>query len=210
MSKDPYRRVAGIYDRLFEPMNKGLRLVGIRMSRPTEGMNVLDVGCGTGTYLELYQRYHCNLHGLDASPSMLEVAHERLGDTVQLDLGDAADMPYEDGRFDLVTAMLTMHEMPPATRAAGMMEMRRVVKDGGSILLTDYCPGPIQARQGWISKAIIFASELAAGREHFRNYRNFMANGGLPALATEHNLWVEEQRVLAGGTFALCRASKSL
>ncbi len=33
--KDAYRNIAGIYDRLFENMNKGLRLAGIRMFRPS-------------------------------------------------------------------------------------------------------------------------------------------------------------------------------
>lgn len=99
--KDPYRNVARIYDRIFDSMNKGLKLVGIRMFRPTKGMSILDVGCDTGSHLELYQRYKCSLYGLDLSPSMLNVARVRLGDTARLDLGDATDMPYEDNKFDL-------------------------------------------------------------------------------------------------------------
>jgi SAM-dependent methyltransferase len=75
MMKDPYHNVAGIHDRPFESMNKGLRLVGIRMFRPAKGMNILDVGCGTGTHLDLYRRYECNLYGLDTSPSMLDVQY---------------------------------------------------------------------------------------------------------------------------------------
>ena len=31
MTDDPYKRVAGFYDRLFEPMNRGLRVLGFRM-----------------------------------------------------------------------------------------------------------------------------------------------------------------------------------
>ncbi len=61
MTEDPYRNIAGIYDRLFDGMNKGLRLVGIRMFRPAKGMTVLDVGCGTGAHLELLKRYDCDL-----------------------------------------------------------------------------------------------------------------------------------------------------
>jgi ubiquinone/menaquinone biosynthesis C-methylase UbiE len=208
MKKDPYRNVAGIYDRLFESMNKGLRLVGIRMFRPAKGMNILDVGCGTGTQLELYQRYECNLYGLDASPSMLEVAQKRLGDTTKLDLGNATDLPYEDDKFDLIISMLTLHEMPPETRSATIKEMRRVLKEDGRVLFIDFNPGRIEPFQGWFSKAIIVLSEVAAGRDHFRNYRHFMANGGLSTLATQHDLRVENQRILAGGTFAICLASQ--
>jgi ubiquinone/menaquinone biosynthesis C-methylase UbiE len=119
-------------------------------------------------------------------------------------------MPYEDDMFDLIICMLSLHEMPPEARAAAIEEMRRVLKGEGRILLIDFNPGPIQPLQGWISKVIILLSEVAAGREHFRNYRHFMANGGLDALAAQHDLRVEKQRVLAGGTFALYLTNKSL
>jgi ubiquinone/menaquinone biosynthesis C-methylase UbiE len=199
---DPYRNVAGIYDRIFDSMNKGLRLVGIRMFRPSKGMHVLDVGCGTGSHLELYQRYHCHLYGLDLSPSMLSVARGRLGDTAQLDLGDASDMPYEGNKFDLAISMLSLHEMSPATRLAVLNEIKRVLKDDGRILLIDFHPGPYQPLQGWVSRFIILIAEMAAGREHFRNQRHFLAQGGLPALAAQQNLKVEKQQILGGGTLA--------
>lgn len=205
--KDPYRSVAAIYDRLFESMNKGLRLAGIRLFPPAKGLNILDVGCGTGTHLDLYRRYDCNLYGLDLSPSMLEVARKRLGNAAKLELGNATDMPYEDNQFDLVIAMLSLHEMAPDTRSRVIMETKRVLKEDGRVLLIDFHPGPNQPLRGWISKVIIFFSELAAGREHFRNYRHFMANGGLSTLAAQHGLKVEKQRILAGGTFAIYLAS---
>jgi len=178
-------------------------VAGVRMFRPSRGMNILDVGCGTGTHLELYRRYQCNLYGIDLSPSMLEVARARLGDSAQLDPGDATNMPYEDHKFDLIISMLSLHEMAEQTRSGVLSEMRRVLKDGGRILLVDFHPGPYQPLQGWISKLIIFFSELAAGREHFKNYRQFMATKGLSTLATLHNLEVEKQQILAGGTFAI-------
>ncbi len=209
MTEDPYRNIAGIYDRLFDGMNKGLRLVGIRMFRPAKGMTVLDVGCGTGAHLELLKRYDCDLYGLDMSPAMLEAAQKRLGDAAELQLGDATDMPYEEDKFDLIITMLALHEMPPETRSAVITEMKRVLKGDGRILLIDFNPGRAEPLQGWVSKAIIFFSELAAGREHYRNYRHFMANGGLATLAAQHDLSVEKQRILAGGTFALYLTSKS-
>jgi ubiquinone/menaquinone biosynthesis C-methylase UbiE len=173
------------------------------MFRPAKGMNLLDVGCGTGTHLDLYQRYKCNLYGLDMSPSMLEIAKKRLGDTARLDSGSAASMPYENNKFDLIITMLSLHEMSPETRSAAITEMKRVLKEDGRILLIDFNPGPIRPLQGWISKAIIFFSELAAGREHFRNYRHFIAHGGVSTLTAQHDLRVEKEQILAGGTFAI-------
>ncbi len=201
MNRDPYRKVAGRYDRIFEGMNKGLRLVGIRTFRPSKGMNILDVGCGTGSQLKLYQRYQCNLYGLDSSPSMLEIARTCLGETARLDLGDAARMPYENGMFDLVISMLTLHEMAPQVRHAALAEIKRVLRSESHLLLIDYHPGPYQPLQGWISKSIITVSELAAGRQHFRNYRDFMKSGGLEPLVRQGGLSVEKQQIVAGGTF---------
>lgn len=199
--KDAYRQIAGVYDRLFENMNKGLGLAGIRLSRPKEGMNILDVGCGTGTHLELYQRYGCHLYGIDLSPSMLGMARMRLGDSAQLELGDATCMPYENRKFDLVIAKLALHEMQPQTRSAVLSEMKRVLKEDGHILLIDFHTGPYQSLKGWISRAIIFFVEFAAGREHFKNYRQFIATKGLSTLLKLNNLEVKRQKILAGGAF---------
>jgi demethylmenaquinone methyltransferase/2-methoxy-6-polyprenyl-1,4-benzoquinol methylase len=206
--KDAYSNIAGIYDRLFENMNKGLRMAGIRMFRPSKGMDILDVGCGTGTHLEIYQRYECDLYGIDLSPSMLEVAQVRLGKSARLELGDATNMSYEDNKFDLIISMLSLHEMVQKTRSSVITEMKRVLKDDGRILLTDFHPGPYQPLQGWISKVIIFFSELAAGREHFRNYRQFIATKGLSTLMGENSLEIEKQRILAGGTFEIILVKK--
>ncbi len=203
MREDRYQNVARFYDRLFEPMNSGLRLLGVRMFRPQKGMAVLDVGCGTGTQLELYRRYECSLFGIDTSSSMLEIARDRLGDGAELRLHDASKMPYENGAFDLVTCMLALHEMNHAMRAAVISEMKRVLKDTGRILLIDFHPGPILPFKGWLTKSIIFLSELAAGGEHFRNYRHFMAIKGLPTLIQETSLHIEKERVVGGGALAL-------
>ena len=203
MREDPYRFVARWYDRLFEPMNRGLRLLGLRMFRPKEGMSILDVGCGTGVHFEIYQRYRCDMYGIDPSRSMIDIARERLGDRVELCLGDASEMPYEDRSFDLVIAMLALHEMNHSTRSSAIGEMKRVLKNSGRILLIDLHPGPIRPFKGWLTKLIIFLSEVAAGREHFRNYRHFMTIKGLPTLITEHALMVEKQRVVGGGALAL-------
>jgi len=207
MTTDPYQRYAGIYDQVFDSMNKGLKLVGIRLYRPSKGMRVLDVGCGTGSHLELYQRFGCELYGLDLSPSMLAVARQRLGDAAKLDLGDASRMPYEDDYFNLVVTMLTLHEMRPETRTTVLGEVRRVLKPDGRALLIDFQPGPVEPLQGWVSKLTIWVSELLAGREHFRNYRQFMASGGLQALIAANSLTVEKEKVLAGGTFTVMLAS---
>lgn len=203
MNEDTYRRVAGIYDRLFEPLNRRLRLLGERMFPPEKNMKILDVGCGTGVHLDIYRRSGCELYGIDSSPSMLDVARSRLGEDAELRLGDATKMPYESNTFDLIICMLVLHEMDQRMRMSVIAEMKRVLKTEGRILLIDFHAGRARPLKGWLTKPIIFLSELAAGRRHFRNYRHFMSIRGLPRLIEESQLTKEQQKVVAGGTLAL-------
>jgi ubiquinone/menaquinone biosynthesis C-methylase UbiE len=179
------------------------------MFRPEADMEVLDVGCGTGLHLELFQRFQCRLHGIDSSPSMLNIARNRLGEAADLRLGDASRMPYGGQSFDLITSMLVLHEMRHQTRITVINEMRRVLKDSGHILLIDFHPGPIRPLKGWSTKTIIFFSELAAGREHFKNYRHFMAIKGLPAIIDEVSLGIEREKIVGGGALALFLLNKT-
>lgn len=203
MSKDPYRRVARFYDRIFEPMNRGLRVLGLRMFMPDRDMAILDVGCGTGVHLGMYQRYGCDLSGIDTSHSMLEVAKTRLGDSADLRLADATQMPYDDGAFDFIFCMLALHEMDDTVRGSVIGEIKRVLKGDGRILFIDFHAGKSRPIKGWITKLVILFSEIAAGRRHFRNYRQFVSIGGLPALITDSQLSIEQERVVGGDTLAL-------
>jgi ubiquinone/menaquinone biosynthesis C-methylase UbiE len=203
VNKDPYRRVAGIYDRLFEPMNKGLRVLGFRMYLPPRSGSVLDIGCGTGIHLEMYRKFDCSLYGIDMSSSMLEIARTRLGENADLRQGDATNMPYENGFFDLVLCMLVLHEMDDDVRSDVLGEIKRVVKPDGRILLIDFHAGKPRPFRGWLSKLVIILSEIAAGRRHFQSYRHFMSIGGLPSLIQRSQLKIEKDRVVGDDTMAL-------
>ena len=198
-----YKRVAKFYDSLFEPFNKGLRAIGMKMFPPKEGMLVLDVGCGTGIHLERYQKAGCLVYGIDLSLAMLQVARERLGENADLHLGDASQMPYPDNKFDLIIMTTVLHEMSPSVRSAVIEESKRVLDKNGRILLIDFHPGPIKPMKGWINKSIISIVEFLAWGEHFRNYRHFIKNKGLPALISAHGLSVVQERVVGGGSMAL-------
>jgi ubiquinone/menaquinone biosynthesis C-methylase UbiE len=203
LTQDPYLRIAPIYDRLFEPMNGALRVLGLRMFLPPRGGAILDVGCGTGMHLEIYKRYDCKLAGVDTSPAMLGLARARLGESADLRRGDAADMPFADRSFDLVICMLALHEMEASTRSAVLQEIARVAKADGRVLLIDFHSGPARPLKGWLSKLVIMLAEIGAGRRHFRNYRHFMSIGGLPRLIDDHRWQVEKTRVVGDDTMAL-------
>ena len=210
MKGDPYRRFAKNYDKIFEPLNGGLRTIGMKMYPPREGMSVLDVGCGTGIHLERYQKAGCDVFGIDRSPAMLQVARKRLGESANLYEGDASSMLYSDSEFDLVYMTTVLHEMPATVRSAVIKESKRVLKQDGRILLIDFHPGPIQPFKGWLSKCVITLAEISGGREHFKNYRHFIAHKGLPGLISDHDLTVDKEKIVSGGTMALFLLRKKI
>ncbi len=200
---DTYRRVARWYDSFFGWLNAGLRGLGLKMLPPREGMDVLDVGCGTGIQLVAYQEAGCQVSGIDTSQAMLNVARRRLGERADLRLGDAARMPYSDRAFDLVLATTVLHAMLPEVRGTVLDEMKRVLRPDGRMLVIDFEAGPVRPLRGWIIKAVIAISESAAGRRHHRNSRNFMASGGLPTLFGDRGLSVDQCRIVSGGAIGV-------
>jgi ubiquinone/menaquinone biosynthesis C-methylase UbiE len=75
------------------------------------GMRILDVGCGTGFLARLLARTLDDVQvvGLDADEKMLDLARhmlerEGLTDRVELQQGDAYQLPFSDETFDLVTS----------------------------------------------------------------------------------------------------------
>ncbi len=95
---------------------------------------VLDVGCGTGAVTaEIAQRTRGRVTGLDLDPSVIRFAAAWISDVDWL-VGDAQQLPFRDGSFDLVVCsyLLLWVESP----ALVVQEMARVVKEGGAVLAT--------------------------------------------------------------------------
>ena len=91
---------------------------------------ILDVGCGTGANLLMLSKYG-DAEGVDVSEDALAFCRERGLEKVKL--GAAEALPYEDGTFDLVTALDVVEHLD--NDLAGLREMRRVLRPGGRVLL---------------------------------------------------------------------------
>jgi len=91
---------------------------------------ILDVGCGTGANLLMLSEYG-DAEGVDVSEDALAFCRERGLEKVRLGAGE--ELPYEDGTFDLVTALDVVEHMDDDL--AGLREMRRVLRPGGRVLL---------------------------------------------------------------------------
>ena len=91
---------------------------------------ILDVGCGTGANLKMLAA-HGRAEGVDISSQAVDFCRVRGLDSVRL--GAAEQLPYENGSFDLVTALDVVEHLDDDV--AGLQEMRRVLRRDGRLLL---------------------------------------------------------------------------
>jgi SAM-dependent methyltransferase len=106
------------------------------------GERVLDVACGSGNAaLAAARRAWGNTVGVDFVPALLERGRERAA-AERLDVefveGDAADLPFGDGEFDVVTSVFGAMFAPDQEKAAA--ELLRVCRPGGRIGMGNWTP----------------------------------------------------------------------
>jgi ubiquinone/menaquinone biosynthesis C-methylase UbiE len=102
---------------------------------------VLDIGCGLGGPCRmLSERYNCETYGIDMSPDYIEAA-KKLSALVSANnasnfvVGDALNLPFEDGSFDVVW---TQHvQMNIEDKRRFYSEINRVLANGGSFIYYD-------------------------------------------------------------------------
>ncbi|OLP58672.1 methyltransferase [Xaviernesmea oryzae] len=104
----------------------------LAMLPPVEGLAGLDVGCGEGSNTRKVAEYGALMQAVDISPTFIrhaqEVeAREPLGIVYQM--ADAHELPFEDARFDFVTAFMSLMDMPHQDSV--LREIARVLKPGG-------------------------------------------------------------------------------
>jgi SAM-dependent methyltransferase len=117
---------------------------------------VLDVACGTGNVSIPAARAGAMVTGLDIAPNLLEQARKRAaaeGLAVMFEEGDAENLPYADGEFDLVTSMFGAMFAPRPERVAA--ELLRVCRTGGKIAMANW------PREGFVGKTFALGARFA-------------------------------------------------
>lgn len=102
---------------------------------------LLDVACGTGSYLRSIWHNWPNLAmiGLDLSPDYLRHAERRLDKAQNLDFlhANAEQIPLADDSVDIITCIYLFHELPDPIRRRVAREMIRVLRPGGRLVFMD-------------------------------------------------------------------------
>src|SRR6266480_2599454 len=111
------------------------RRVKMLSSHLCVGMNVLELGCGTGYFTRELAHSGAHIIAVDVSPELLEIARADCSATnVSYDIQNACAMSYRDAVFDSVVGSSVLHhlEIKEALR-----EIYRVLKVGGTIYFTE-------------------------------------------------------------------------
>jgi SAM-dependent methyltransferase len=129
----------------------------VALAEITEGETVLDVACGTGNAALLAAAAGARVTGLDAAERLIAVARSRTGgDGVEFVVGDALELPFPDGAFDVVLSVFGIIFVPDAARGIG--EVARVLRPRGRALLAVWVPqGPIHRMVGALARGVAAA-----------------------------------------------------
>ena len=108
-------------------------------------------------------------------------------------------MPFY-GEFDAAVVSLALHEMPPQVRENVWQSMQRAVRPQGHLIALDYAIPSSRGLWARMALGLVEGDErsfLSIHPQHYENFREFMASGGLDAwiqrrselLETVYNFW---------------------
>jgi demethylmenaquinone methyltransferase/2-methoxy-6-polyprenyl-1,4-benzoquinol methylase len=165
-----------MFHRMFDPPLADARLAAASLI--PDGISVLDIACGTGLFCaQLRQEKNCRVVGIDLSLKMIEFAKRS---NPNLDVSflhkDATDLSdFADHSFDYASILNLIHELPREKQLKVLREALRVAR---KVVLVDY-KSPLPRNLGG---ALYGFTEATIGRDHYRNFRAFIAGGGFDGL----------------------------
>lgn len=160
-----FASISGRYDLLNSVLSLGVhhrwRKKAVRFSRASKGMSVLDCATGTGDLAIEYKKAvgaSGQVTGTDFCAEMLGPAPKKAdkkGLSIQWEVADAMDLPYEDDRFDISSIAFGIRNVDDPVTA--LSEMARVVKPNGKVVVLEFGQpyGIMKYPFRWHSKYVI-------------------------------------------------------
>jgi len=151
-----YNQTSKNYDNTRSPLGLNIFLGSFSLGEvPLESQHLLDIGCGTGSFLEVIKGKFGSVTGLEYNDGMLLQCRARLGQDVPIVQGSADNLPFEDSTFHAITFNQVIHHFPKDGDydflARTLKECSRVLKPGGRIVINTSAPE--QQRDGfwWVA-----------------------------------------------------------
>jgi demethylmenaquinone methyltransferase / 2-methoxy-6-polyprenyl-1,4-benzoquinol methylase len=153
-----FDNISGNYDNLNRVISFGIdikwRKKVLQIVKKTNPETILDIATGTGDLAILMTQTKANkIIGLDISAGMLEVgkkkiAAKNLSKTIDMVLGDAENIPFEDNYFDAITVAFGVRNFENLEK--GLSEILRVLKPNGVfVILETSVPEKTPFKQGY-------------------------------------------------------------
>jgi ubiquinone/menaquinone biosynthesis C-methylase UbiE len=193
-----------IYQVFIDPLISGLRKRIVAMIEPEE--TVIDIACGTGAMALAIAQNAGHVTGIDLAEDMiitaLRTAQRKGIKNISFKLQDATDLSgYAGSHFDVAVTSMAMHQFDPEVAVKVLSEMGRIAK---RVIIADYnCPmktGP--------AAALAWSIERAARGDHYRNFRKYMARGGVEPLFDKVGLKMAASEVRGSGVFVVAQGSE--
>ena len=131
----------GDYDRVAEGLSISTDQT-LRVARVRPGERVLDLATGTGITAIAARERGAQVTGVDLTPELLEVARRKAQDAGYTDIefreGDAENLPFADGSFDVVLSTCGHMFAPDQEKVAS--ELARVTRAGGRVVFLAWTP----------------------------------------------------------------------
>ncbi len=155
-----------------------------------DGAAVVDVGCGAGRAVaELGERGKKAI-GVDVSEEMIAIARRRRP-RCDFRIGDAYDLPLDDGEVAGYRAEKLFHELADAAKA--LEEAKRVLAPGGRIVLVgqDWDAFVIDSDDPELTRTIVHArADMISNPRAARRYRNLLLDTGFEDVVVKGHLAV--------------------
>ena len=138
-----WSKVAQKYDQVVDLQigPKTRSLVRDRVAKEGRLGNLAEFGCGTGFYTQVLAGKADSVVATDISPDMLTLAREQIkAANVTFRIEDSQKTSFHDAIFDTTFMGLVIHFTEPAKTLA---EMRRILKPGGTLILSNLDPGAL-------------------------------------------------------------------
>jgi demethylmenaquinone methyltransferase/2-methoxy-6-polyprenyl-1,4-benzoquinol methylase len=140
--REMFATIAGRYDLLNHLLSGNVdkrwrRIVANRVRDKLSSRSARDVACGTGDLsLTLFETTGAGVVGTDFCRPMLEIAAGKTSGRIPLIEGDALDLPFRDGTFDVATIAFGLRNL--SSVESGLAELSRVVKPGGWVAVLEF------------------------------------------------------------------------
>lgn len=134
-----YYERASLYEEFSRAEDAERKVADFLLPR-VEGRDVLDLGCGSGKYVELFAPFARHITGVDAAEAQLSIARSKASGfgNVALIHGDALDAPLPKARYDVAIACWTIGTIADeAKRLAVIERVERLLAPGGGFYLVE-------------------------------------------------------------------------